>query len=682
MNSAAKILVPLCLLAAVAAGAFYLLGSDPVRPQPAPTQPQPTQPEQPPTPPPVTPVQGGTQTTQPEQPRVDVRVEADNQSGKDLPQGVTGRVINPNGGIVAGAAVFLLRSASTNPIDIFLANKRGEAIPPVAVTRTGPDGRFRVGSREFDQAYDVRVVTDDYPELQHRGVKIREGDWYDAKDLQLELGLVVQGRLLEEGSQRPIAAGTVYLQSTNAAHSLLATPGREKGLVAQTDGMGFFRFTNAPRDTSISLAGEAQGYARAERLNLILKQDQQNEFDIELARGLPMSGVVVDARGNGIRNAQVTATAISSKVPQTAQTVTDSDGRFLLQALREGPFQLVVSALMYEERVEKGIMAGTTDLSIKLEQRGKARLQVLARNGTPLKDFTVSLKRSFPNSPIGIGNVPEFRDVRVTPRDFDGAFAVIKGIPNGDFVFQVHADRHAKTLSQPFTVTAGSEIDPEVVVQMDLGGTLVGQVVDDRGAPVAGAVVSTDMNGGFAAETEFGQLFKSFMPDRVTKASTRTGPDGRFKLSLLAYGEYMVRVAHPDFCEGSHTNIKVETEAETVLPTVALAAGAVVHGYVTFDGQPTGQAKVQIGPPQNAQPELDPSGQPRMMFMATAITQNDGTYVFPKRVPPGNYQIHASKSAGDNNPFVTLLQVRQTQRDLPVIAGQREIVQNFNIPGQ
>ncbi|HLQ38221.1 MAG TPA: carboxypeptidase regulatory-like domain-containing protein [Planctomycetota bacterium] len=680
--NAAKLLVPL-LLVAVAGGGFLLLrgAEEPAAPTPAVREPQKSE-ANPKDPAPVV-----SETPREQEPPKPVRTlvpTITDQANTDAPQGVRGRVLTPGGAAAADLPVFLMKSATADPIEIFLQNKRGEVIPPLAAATTASDGTFALGLRRGgdNTKVDLRVISSDYPELHYRTVTVREGEWVETGDLKLEVGLVVQGHVLEESTKIPVRNAMVYLNSTNQTHTMLATPGREKGIASPVDGSGYFRFTNAPHDGSIQLAAEAPGYARTEKTNLQVNQENQQDFELELARGQPIAGIVTNATGQPLSGVSVIAAAISSKVPQTGQSLTGNDGRFEIPALREGPYQVTASAPQYEEKAAKDpVLAGTLDYHITLEQRGMAKLRVLSKQGAPVKTFTLQLKRSFPNNPLGIGNVPEFKDLRVNPGDFQGDWTLVRGIPNGDFVFQVSDDKHAKTLSPPFTIVAGGAV-PEVEMQMSLGGSIRGRVLDDHGAPVAGANVSTDMNGGFAAETEFGQLFRQFMPDKITKKTTRTDAQGRFRLPLLAFGDYMIRAQHPEFCEGSQTEIKIETETDVDVPDLRLCRGAIVEGITTVGGQPGGQVKVVIGPLQGAPAEKDERGNMKNVFMANAISDSDGRFRFLKRVPPGSYTIHATKAAGDDNPFVKLLQVKSTQRQLDIGSGQEQSVQNFDIAGQ
>jgi len=608
-------------------------------------------------------------------------------SHAEAEQGVRGRVVLPGGGPVAGVAVYLLPSM-TDPLAIMLLRKKLQKVQPVAQAETGADGLFALGVTKVDAAYELRIVSADHPEVQRKGIKLRSQEWYDVKDMVLEPGGVLQGRVVDEAGKFGIASARVFLTVPGLDNQMLATPGRERGIAAVTDGAGYFRYTNAPRDGLVTLGAEADTYAYAEKANIQVSPDATGEQTIELAQGEPIAGIVVDPNGKPVSAAVVTATAQSAKLPQTATTTTGSDGRFQVPLLRPGPYQLVVAADNFEGATEKPVFTNDLDVKIVLEQRGKVRLRVLSSRGTPVRSYIVQLRRFFANNPGGgIGKVPEFNDVRVTASDYDGEYANIRNVPNGEFVFQLLEPNHAKTLSQPFTMTSGGQT-PTVEVTLTMGASITGIVVDETGQPVPGASVSSDLNGGLGADLGWGDVFKSMMPDKHTAKATATDREGRFVLNQLAFADYMVRVTHPDFCDGAAVDIRLDAAGQTKdVGTIALVRGCIVEGSCAFAGRAMGQIKVTIGLPDGQRPDVDQNGKPRQrLFGAQVLSDSDGHYRFLRRVPPGTYKIYATRSPGSSaslgSPFDVLRDMRATQRPLVVSAGQDQQTANFDIPGQ
>ncbi|MGE3172810.1 MAG: carboxypeptidase-like regulatory domain-containing protein [Planctomycetota bacterium] len=673
-----KILLPVLVLLGLGLGVWLLQSGHQDVALPSDT---PSTPVAPPVePPPIEPAVAQPDRTPVETPPERTVVDPTAGSVADAEQGIVGRVLQPNGVPAASVDVFLLQSTQADPLKIYLANKMRQKIEPVAQVRTETDGTFRIGVAERGQKYDLRVITAEYPELHHKSIVVRDLDWYDTGDLVLEVGGIVQGRVLDETGNFPIAGAHVFLTMPGLNHQMLPTPGRERGLRTETDNTGFFRYTNAPREGVVTLGAEAAEYAYSEKTNLQIKPDQVNEFTIELARGQPIAGVVVDKSGKPIGGATINATAQSAKLPQTATAASANDGRFRLPMMRPGPYQLAVSAPNFEDVIEKPVFAGNEEVTIVLEQRGLVNLRVLSARGTPIRNYTVGLKRYFPNNPGSIGKVPEFRDRRVTPGDYKGDYAQIRNVPNGEFVFQIIDNEHAKTLSPPFTMD-GSENAPSVEVRLTNGASITGIIVDDRGSPVPGATVATDMNGGLAIDTGFFEMFRSFLPDKHTSKSVQTDGGGRFVLNRLAFADYMVRVSHPDFCESTTLDIKLESDGEMRdVGTIQLRRGAIIEGTCTVNGRPSGQIKVMIGPPNGYRPDVDAEGRPvTPMFSASAITNGDGIYRFLKRVPPGTYKIHAFKEAGGDDVFGRFKQMKETERQLVIAPGQEQSVQNFNL---
>jgi uncharacterized GH25 family protein len=687
VSTATRILVPLLLLGAAAGGAFYFLNQSAPVELPSAGPRDPAQPKQEPrpepepvaAPPPV-------RVDPPARPERTVAGAVSANAHADAAQGVKGRVLLPNRTPAAGVAVFLLENSMNDPIKVFLQNKSGVRTQPVSAGATSDAGEFRLGVLQPGKTYDLRVVSDEYPEINHAMIKVREEDWYDTGDLTLEQGALVSGRVVEEGTNAPVGQATVFLSSANQAHVMVTTPGRERGVSVVTDGSGSFRFANAPRQGLITLEVEAQGYATALKPNLQVRPEGPNEHTIELVHGQPIAGVAVDPDGKPIAGVTITAAGLSVKTPQTASCSTDGDGRFTFASLREGPYQLTAQHAQFLEFRSPPVMTGDTAVKLVLGMRSYAKLRVLSAKGAPIKSYQISLKRHFPNNPLGIGNVPEFPDRRINPGDypseFGGDWAVVRGLPTGDYVFQIQDRDHAKTLSPAFTVAEGAP-PPEVEAVLTLGGVITGTVIDDRGQPVAGATVTTDMNGGFAADTGFFEIFKNFIPEKHSKQQVKTDGQGRFRIGKLAFAEYMIRVAHQDFCEGTAVDLKLQVEGEVVdAGTIQLARGAIVEGTTTVGGAPAGQVKVTVSVPQTeVAPQADPQGRAlqKALFNATATSDSEGRFRLIKRVPPGVYRIHASRQAG-GDLFGPILDIRASERDCTIGAGQEIVRFAFDLP--
>lgn len=684
MSNLTKIAVPALLLVAAAAVGYHYLTGSPTEP---PAPPPPVRVSQPATPTPAPDLQQAAPATAPVAPQqVRESVKTSNaQARLDAPQGVKGRVLQPNGSPAAAVPVFLMENSMNDPINLFLKQKSGETTPPIASGLTAEDGTFALGTPTAGKLYDLRVTSEEYPELNFQQIKVREDEWFDTSDLTLEPGLLVTGRVVDELSKAGIADATVFLQNSNQAYAMVATPGRERGIAVLTGPGGQFEFRNAPRSGLINLSAEATGYASALLQNQQLKPEGANEFALEMARGQPIAGVVVDADGKPCPRVRVTASGLSAKTPQTAETVSLEDGSFAFETLREGPYQLVTNSTQYNETKSPPIMTGDLDVKLVLMQRAFAKLRVLGNNGQPIKAYSLSLKRHFPNNPLGIGNVPEFPDRRVNPSDypaeFGGHWAAIRGLPNGEYVFQIQDNTHAKTLTPPFRV-AESEAPPEVEVVLTLGAAITGLVVDDRGKPLAGATVITDMNNAFAGEGGFFEIFKQFIPEKHSKASVKTDQGGRFRLTKLAFADYMLRVAHPDFCEGLNYDIKLEGEGQQVdVGTITLSRGTVIEGTTTVEGLAAGQIKVTISVPQGegGVPHVEGGAPPKPQFSTSVISSNEGTFRLLKRVPPGTYKISACRQGGENNPFMILLDMKETERVIQVQPGQDQLRIDFSL---
>ncbi|MBL8750258.1 MAG: carboxypeptidase regulatory-like domain-containing protein [Planctomycetes bacterium] len=689
MSNSKSLALPLVLVAALAGGGLWFAmrgGDEPAPPKVTPTVQQPE--VKPPTPPPEV-VRPAEAPRSQDLDRTAVKVDT---ASADAPQGVRGRLLLPDGRPAADVPVMLITNLTNNPIEVFLMNKtsKSTAASTAATATTAADGTFALGIRQIGKAYDLRIVSPEHPEKNVPQIKVREGDWFDTGDVRLENGLVVQGNVVEEESKLGIPNATVYLTNSAVTHSMIATPGREKGIAVVTDDKGFYRFTTAPTTGLITLTPEAAGYAGSPLPNLQLNPQGVNEFQIQMVHGQSIAGIVVDPDGKPVAGASVAANGLSQKTPQVSTTTTGSDGVFQFPALRAGPYSLVASLASYIDGRQQPVMTGDTEVKLVLGLRPTVKLRVLTANKTPVKSYRLTLMRYFPNNPTGVGKVLDFPDRSVTPGDYPseygGEWAAIRNVPIGDYRWQVQEGSHAKTLSPPFTVVENGPI-AEVTAELTLGGIITGTVVDDRGQPVPDAIVTTDMNSGPAGDLGLLEIFSTMIPEKHTKTQGRTDAQGRFKVTKLSFADYMVRVSHPEFCEGTAVDIKLDTPGQVAdAGVIKLARGAVVEGITLVAGQPAGQVKVQVSVPMpTAAPgQTGPITDPRTLgplFHGVAISDNDGRFRLLKRVPPGNYKVTASRQTAES-PFSTILDMKNTEQQLMIRAGQDRAEVKFNLPAR
>ena len=216
----------------------------------------------------------------------------------------------------------------------------------------------------------------------------------------------------------------------------------------------------------------------------------------------------------------------------------------------------------------------------------------------------------------------------------------------------------------------------------------MGAVIDDQGQPVPGALVTSDMNAGLAAGSGIFDMFRTMIPEKHTTRNVRTNKQGRFRISKLSFADYMIRVSHQSYCEGTAVNIKLTSEGQVAdAGVIRLDKGTLVEGITTVDGNPAGQVKVVISmptPDTKSLPTVQPSTPEGMeqaakrLFNVKVLSDGNGNYTMMKRIPPGVYKVTASRQSA-NNPFATLLDMKQSEQELVITPGQDRITVNFNL---
>ncbi|HLQ38220.1 MAG TPA: carboxypeptidase-like regulatory domain-containing protein [Planctomycetota bacterium] len=604
------------------------------------------------------------------------------EDGRSQPQGVRGQAFDERLQPIGQVHVYLVENATNDLGAMWQAMNRGVPLLPLAETVTDAEGRFALGLRQADgkKRYDVHFLHDGFAAARLSQLQIQPGDWYDAGVVRLLAGTLLRGRVTAEGTQLPVPQAVVSLQSSSPFDDLSAAgvPGHAGGLQTRTDANGYYELQHAPRAGLCILAAAAPGFARVTRGQIEVGPPAV-EVDFALPHGLVLEGVVIDTNGAPVAEAEVQAW------PQTGQDVTplqgfaDQSGAFQVVGLREGPHRLRVRSRDCQMHEQADIAAGTVGLRLVLERRGSARARVLGADGRVLSKYVLGVRRWFQDNGGQIGSLPQIADMHVRPEDLQQGTVKVKGLDRGSYVFQVTADGHAKTLSLPFAIAANDD-EPLVEVRLSRGVTLIGAVVDEANRAVAGATVQTQADGA-QDDNPLYRMLAQMTPDRITRTNAVTDNQGQFRLSLLAFADYQLRITHTDYCELLQSNLRLQEEGEQQLPPLVLRRGTLVRGTATLDGKPAGQIKIVVGPPTllDGRQDQPPAGS---AVRTETVSNNDGSFMLPRRLPPGGYEIRAAQLAGasaDTDIFRMISQLRKTAVPFTVVAGQEFAEHNLHL---
>jgi hypothetical protein len=601
--------------------------------------------------------------------------------GSGFAQGVRGQVV-ADGAPVAGVAVFLQESLQNDLVKRLESMTRDVVQPPAATATTDGAGVFLLGlSQPPAKNLELWLFATGYAEQRIAELTVRPGAWVDLGAIALDVGRTLRGRVTIAGTPLPASNAVVSLENANPLLDLgsrnLAAGGRRS---VQVDGIGRYELAHLPAHGMWRLIALAPGFARQIREEINLAAVTDAPVDFELLPGLSIAGRLDGSDGRPVAGARIVGW------PRTAEpaylATSGADGRFQLHGLREGPHRLRVDADGYQTLDRMDVAAGTQNLVLSLQRRGGALVTVRSPDGSVLREYRLAVRRYLAEAGGNIGAVPDLpeRTVRLGP---DEVQATVSGIEPGpadapaSYVFQVEAKGFAKTLSPPFTI---DPIAPtRVEMTMTRGGVLTGRVFDERGEPIADARVSTQAAGA-VEDNPLWRALASLSPDRITRTTATTGADGSWRLEGLAHAGYQLEIVHGQYCRTLLRDLQIIADVEQTVPTVTLRRGTLVRGRTLVDGSPHGQVCVVLTPAVAPGDTLPKNADESTPVRVEAVSDNDGFFTLPRRIPPGLYDLRARlQQSGDDDLFAQMQQMQRSATTLSVSAGRDTIEQDVRI---
>jgi uncharacterized GH25 family protein len=544
-------------------------------------------------------------------------VAMDNDPAGDLR--LEGQVLGPDDEPVGGALVLL------------------GSVPPRTAT-SEKDGSF-----EFDKligrAYALTARAGDMVggPVMHT---LREKS--DPVVIRLAPGASVEVTVVSAGSGAPIPGASVD-----------AGEGPDKGgPSATTDSKGIALLKGIRPGSYAVVYARASGHAPGHALVQVPSAPgSKGAARIELKAGAPVSGLVVDESGNGIAGAQVAARDVSlpwDMEDERDLATTDDKGRFTVKAVAAGTYRF---AATHKEHApgssEPVVLDGATekkDVRIALKAGGIAAGKVVDAGGAPVPWATVRIGSQ--RGALQVQDAP----TRQVIAGQDGTFEV-KGLARGPLMAMALSET-ASSQGVKFDLATARE-KRDLVLTLDVTGSIAGVVVDGSGEPVAEAQV-TAYPDFFAGER--GEDFSLRGPTADT-----TDGGGAFTLRGLPVGNYRLFASRSGV--GQNPFAREGTKARTGATglKLVLQADGGVKGVVVFEeGGSPGLFTVSAG-----------------YVAGVPVASKDGAFELPA-IAPGTHDI-AIRGPDFAETFVRGVEVASGQvKDV----GQVKVKRGRNVSGR
>jgi hypothetical protein len=528
--------------------------------------------------------------------------------GADAPSASAPASAGPSGGLADSAAARVEGSVTSQgcpldgalvrawaPADLETTPLRAGA-DPVAVTRTGEEGRFalvvpRPGTWTIRVSAPGLVGRETLVEVRDEARRLQDVDLPRARKLAVR----VTGR----GEELP---GAELVWPTDETQ---ASPPEDRWRlipsVARTDHEGSASLTIAagPLD---ELGGEirlsAPGFEPARVSLLELPRGSgvsEAPVAVDLVPRRRGVGWVVDERDRPVEDAEVRLIASGGRDGSESDAKahaeaelgpfrTKADGSFEVPDPPPGHHDLAVEAAGYGPLTVPGVDvppgAGTIDLGVvSLTVGVELGGRVVDPDGRPVEAARVLL-RPTGSEPWEVaramGNVP-----KEVATDAGGEF-VFRGLVDGSRVrLRVEKEGAVPRESPSLTLPLGEPIE----IELPATATLSGWVVDAAGRAVPGALVT----GAPESELESGRGAST------GTTSVRASAHGDFEISGLRPGVLALTVSAPGYRDGRVAGLEVEAGSELTGVEIVLQEGANLEGLVVHgDGRPATGATVEL----------------------------------------------------------------------------------------
>jgi len=369
---------------------------------------------------------------------------------------------------------------------------------------------------------------------------------------------------------------------------------------ADEDGLAHF-----PRLPRIEYQIYVQKKPWAQLSQRVVLEDPQ-QITVELEPGAIIDGIVLSSEGAIVAGAQVRIAEANWNnwgqiPPPLPETTSGADGRFLIEGVPPGSYDIRTEAKGFVDGRLRGIeivFDETVPAEVVLERGSVVRGIVRDEEGKPLGEIDVTVNRDQRNR----GGTEE------RTKTFDNGEFTIDTLPAGEYRITCTGDGWRRWRE---TVPADG---PYLEVTLKPAPVLTGRVIDSEGKGITRARVQIDSGWGGG--------------DDAT-----TDSEGRFRLLLETGGDRIVVRAR------GYAELRQEIDAEGGdLGDLVLAEAEVITGLALApDGSALSGARISASEDRQEQ-----RGNRQRRASATAWSSGDGSYQLELPQPGLRWQVKAS----------------------------------------
>ncbi|MEW6238662.1 MAG: carboxypeptidase regulatory-like domain-containing protein [Candidatus Omnitrophota bacterium] len=488
---------------------------------------------------------------------------------------VSGKVTEKDGTAIANRSMYIMYQEIRNRLGGY------DGGVSVEETKTNENGDYSFSDLGAG-AYQITVQGPDdgdkrWQEVARKEITLTAGEKKTGVDIILEesdANEEVKGKVVNQ-SNEPVKEANVT--ANVMITSGMGNIGNHIGIYgsARTDEQGEFHITGLKKADKMIVSVQCKGYKRYQNT-----YDMNGEYlSITMEHSGSIKGIVIaqDSR-QPVEGAQVTLVGQSnSYTGRTLSALTDENGAFLLEDVEPGVQQLRAKADKYAlsdgpsvtvksgETVENALIELETGklfvgLLLNPEEKpvAKASIGLLVEDNNMMRFFRAE------NSPLPDSVVSQE----------DGMFRMENLPSNGGTLRITHENYAAAT----FKIDPSMYGDTAVPIHLQMGGTIEGRVLDEKGNPLP------------KVDIRISQMLGS-----SSYPQTQTDEKGEYRFQRVSPGTYLVsKTKYSEKAQSNESKPASVQEGKTIRVDFGGGEGAAIHGTVYKEGAPAPGARILL----------------------------------------------------------------------------------------